>query len=238
MIVLRTPKGWTGPKEVDGKPSEGTLRSHQVPFGDMQPAANTCSCSRTGCRATGRRSCSTTAGGCAPRSPRWRRKGERRMSANPHANGGAAAARPATARLPRLRGERAAARRGHGEATRVLGEFMRDVIDAQPRTNFRVFGPDETASNRWGAVFEVTDRCSTAQIVARRRACRARRPRDGDAQRAPVPGLARGLPADRPARLLLLLRGLHPHRRLDVQPARQVAQGLAARSRGGGRSPR
>ena len=60
---------------------------------------------------------------------------------------------------------------------------------------------------------------------ARRRPRRARRPRDGDAERAPVPGLARRLPADRPARLLLLLRGVHPHRRLDVQPARQVAEG-------------
>ena len=91
--------------------------------------------------------------------------------------------------------------------------------------NFRLFGPDETNSNRWQAVFEVTNRAWDGRDRAVRRPPRARRPRDGDAQRAPVPGLARRLSADRPARLLLLLRGVHPHHRLDVQPARQVAEG-------------
>jgi hypothetical protein len=75
-------------------------------------------------------------------------------------------------------------------------------------------------------VFEVTNRESTARS-SHRRPRRARRPRDGSAQRAHVPGLARRLSADRPARLLLLLRGLHPHHRFDVQPARQVAEGDA-----------
>ena len=74
--------------------------------------------------------------------------------------------------------------------------------------------------------------------AADRRPPRARRPRDGGAERAPVPGLARGLPAHRPPRPLQLLRGVHPHRRLDVQPAREVAEGHATASRGGGRSPR
>ena len=149
------------------------------------------------------------------------------MSANPHANGGAAPARPRAARLPRLRGRRADARRARPrEATRVLGAFLRDVIRAQPTRRFRLFGPDETASNRLDAVFEVD----------RPRRGRPRSLPDDDhlapdgrvmevLSRAPVPGLARGLPADRPARPVQLLRGVHPHRRLDVQPAREVAEG-------------
>ena len=132
----------------------------------------------------------------------------------------------------------AARRRRSTEATRVLGAFLRDVIVREPGDNFRLFGPDETASNRLGDVFEVTDRAWDAEVAADGRAPRARRPRDGGAVRAPLPGLARGLPADRPARPLQLLRGVHPHRRLDVQPAREVAEGDARRSRGGGRSPR
>ena len=89
MIVLRTPKGWTGPKQVDGLPVEGTWRAHQVPLRQRPrgPRA-TCASSRSGCAPTGPRSCSTPT---APRSPSWRElapAGERRMSANPHANGG------------------------------------------------------------------------------------------------------------------------------------------------------
>ena len=108
---------------------------------------------------------------------------------------------------------------------------------AEP-ADFRLFGPDETASNRLGDVFEVTGRTWLAEIERRRRGPRSRRPRDGDPVRAPLPGLARGLPADRPPRPLQLLRGLHPHRRLDVQPAREVAEDDARTFPGGGRSPR
>ena len=150
------------------------------------------------------------------------------MSANPHANGGLPAARPGAARLPRLRG-----RRGSSPAPRrprpraCLGGWLRDVM--RPTTfagNFRVFGPDETDSNRLGALRG--DRPGVdGRPPRRRRPPRARRPGDGDPQRAPLPGLARGLPADRPPRALQLLRGLHPHRRLDVQPAREVAEGHA-----------
>ena len=168
-----------------------------------------------------------------------RRAGERRMSANPHANGGVAAPRPRPAGLPRLRrrGRRSPAR-ARREATRVLGGFLRDVIVAQPGRRFRLFGPDETASNRLGDVFEATDRAWEAETLPDRRGLAPDGPRDGGALGAPVPGLARGLPADRPARPLQLLRGVHPHRRLDVQPAREVAEGDARRSRGGGRSRR
>ena len=87
-------------------------------------------------------------------------------------------------------------------------------------------------------MLEVTNRAWVGRDRPVGRPPRARRPGDGDAERAPVPGLARGLSADRPARLLLLLRGVHPHHRLDVQPARQVAEGLQSHPAGGGRSPR
>ena len=108
-----------------------------------------------------------------------------------------------------------------------MGKFLRDVMKLNLEArNFRLFSPDENNSNRWQDVLEVTNRAWIAEILPVRRPPRARRPGDGDAERAPVPGLARGLPAHRPARLLLLLRGVHPHHRLDVQPARQVAEGV------------
>ena len=149
----------------------------------------------------------------------------RRMSANPHANGGLLLRDLA---LPDFRdyavdvpapGRHHRARRPASWAPSCATSCGRN------RENFRVFGPDETASNRLGAVFEVTDRPVDGGDPPDRRAPRARRPGDGGPLRAPVPGLAGGLPADRPARPVQLLRGVHPHRRLDVQPARQVAEG-------------
>ena len=120
-----------------------------------------------------------------------------------------------------------------------MGQFLRDVMKLNLESqNFRLFSPDETNSNRWQDVLEVTNRAWVAETLPVRRPSRARRPRDGDAERAPVPGLARRLSAHRPARLLLLLRGLHPHHRFHVQPAREVAEGLRVISRGGGRSRR
>ena len=159
------------------------------------------------------------------------------MSANPHANGGLLLRE---LELPDFRDyavDVPAPGTTTSEATRVLGGFLRDVMRANP-DHFRLFGPDETASNRLGAVFEATDRAWEAERLRHRRSPRARRAGDGGAQRAPLPGLARGLPADRPPRAVQLLRGVHPHHRLDVQPARQVAEGDARRSPGGARSPR
>ena len=150
-------------------------------------------------------------------------QGERRMGANPHANGGLLLrdlelpdfrSTPSRCPLPTA---------SVSEPTRVLGEFLRDVIRLNP-DSFRIVGPDETASNRLGAVFEATNRAWDAETLLQRRSPRAGRPGDGGALRASLPGLARGLPADRPPRPVQLLRGVHPHRRLDVQPARQVAE--------------
>ncbi len=152
-------------------------------------------------------------------------KGDRRMGANPHANGGLLLK---DLRLPDFRTYAVEVPKPGGveaEATRVQGDFLRDVLKMNAdRANFRIFSPDETNSNRWNAVFEVTNRESVAEIYPERRPRRRRRPGDGDALRAPVPGLARRLPADRPARVLLVLRGVHPHHRRHVQPARQVAR--------------
>ena len=200
---------------------------------------STCASSRSGCAPTGPRSCSTSTG--RPRDDELAAApaGERRMGANPHTNGGTLLR---DLRLPDFRDyavDVPAPAQTSSEAMRVLGGFLRDVMRLnEDAANFRVFGPDETASNRLGAVLEATDRAWMADDRAGRRPPRARRPGDGGPERAPLPGLARGVPADRPSRRLQLLRGVHPHRRLDVQPAREVAEGDARRSRGGGRSPR
>ena len=124
------------------------------------------------------------------------------------------------------------------ESTRVMGKFLRDVMKLNMASrNFRLFSPDESNSNRWQDVLEVTNRAWVADTEPWDDHLGPRRPGHGDAQRAPVPGLARGLSPHGPARLLLLLRGVHPHHRLDVQPARQVAQGVRSTSRGAGLSP-
>ncbi|MFD7874185.1 phosphoketolase [Streptomyces sp. NPDC059766] len=164
MIVLRTLKGWTGPKEVDGKPVEGTFRAHQVPL----PAPRTDPV-QLGQLESWMRSyrpqelfgdsgvLDEEVAGLAP-------KGERRMSANPHANGGLLLR---DLSLPDFR-DYAVKVDMPGvvscEATRVLGEFLRDVVVANP-SSFRLFGPDETASNRLSAVFEVTNRRFTGEII-------------------------------------------------------------------------
>ena len=242
MIVLRTPKGWTGPKEVDGKQVEGTFRAHQVPLAEMATKPEHMRHAR-------RVDEELSAGGAVRRGRHaacrswrsWRPRATRRMGANPHANGGLLLK---DLRLPDFRDyavDCAEARHGRRPKRRAcMGGFLRDVMKLQRDTrNFRVFGPDETASNRLDALFEVTDRSLDGG-----RSCRSTitSAPDGrvmeDAERAHVPGLARGLSAHRPARLLLLLRGVHPHHRFDVQPAREVAEDRRARFRGAGPSRR
>lgn len=163
-IVLRTPKGWTGPKFVDGRPVEGTWRAHQVPIGSIATAEHLKQL-EDWMRSyrphelfdeTGRLRAEFAA--LAPR-------GERRMGANPHANGGTLL-EPLV--MPDWRAHAVAlARPGavEAEATRKLGPFVRDVMALNlARANFRVFGPDETASNRLEAVFEVTKKAWMATI--------------------------------------------------------------------------
>ncbi|MEX2246894.1 MAG: phosphoketolase family protein [Dehalococcoidia bacterium] len=162
MIVLVTPKGWTGPKEVDGVPIEGTARAHQVPLTGFAEEPAHVRLLEDWMRSYRPDELFTAEGGLAPEIAALAPHGERRMSANPHANGGLLL-RDLT--LPDVR-DYAVHVPGPGttssEATRVLGTYLRDVVRANPG-NFRIMGPDETASNRLGAVFEVTDRAWDAE---------------------------------------------------------------------------
>jgi xylulose-5-phosphate/fructose-6-phosphate phosphoketolase len=163
MIILRSPKGWTGPKVVDGKPTEGTFRSHQVPMGDMSRPGHVKILEKW-MKSYRPQELFDKTGRLIPELADLAPRGERRMSANPHANGGLLLR---DLRLPDFRDYAVKVPKPgavNAEATRVQGEFIRDVIKLNP-ANFRVFSPDETSSNRWGAVFEVTNRCSTAEII-------------------------------------------------------------------------
>ena len=151
MIVLRTPKGWTGPKDVDGLPTEGSWRSHQVPLAEVRTNADHLALSSSrGCAATGPPSCSTSTGTLVPELAALPPKSYRRMSANPHANGGLLLKDLALPDFTDYAVAVALPGTTFAEATRVLGGYLRDVIKMNP-DRFRLFGPDETASNRLGA---------------------------------------------------------------------------------------
>ncbi len=155
MIVLRTPKGWTGPKAVDGKPSEGTWRAHQVPFADMASRPGRVKLLEDWMRSYRPEELFDGNGRLRPEIAALAPEGSRRMGSNPHANGGILLR---DLRMPDFRDYAVAVPApgaARAEATRVLGTFLRDVLklNADSR-NFRVFGPDETASNRLDAVFE------------------------------------------------------------------------------------
>ncbi len=164
MIILRTPKGWTGPKEVDGQPVENTFRAHQVPMGDMDKPAHIAMLEQW-MESYRPAELFDTTGALRRELAALAPHGARRMSANPHANGGALLR---DLRLPDFRAYAVAVPKPgsvEAETTRIQGQFVRDVLKANP-TNFRIVSPDETASNRWSAVFEVSNRCLTAEIMA------------------------------------------------------------------------
>ena len=164
MIVLRSPKGWTGPKIVDGLPAEGTFRSHQVPLARVREDPEHLAQLETWLRSYRPQELFDDQGKLRPELFALAPAGERRMSANPHANGGVLLR---DLELPDFRSfavdvpEPGAAT---SEATRVLGAMLREVISANP-TTFRIMGPDETASNRLSDVFEVTDRAWDAEVI-------------------------------------------------------------------------
>ncbi len=223
MIVLRTPKGWTGPKEVDGLPVEGTWRSHQVPFAEVRTNPEHLALLEEWLRSYRPEELFDEDGAVLPEVTALAPDGDLRMSANPHANGGLLTR---DLELPDFRDyavEVPAPATTTSEATRVLGGWLRDVIRGQPRPvpdrGARRDGLEPAGGRVRGDRPPVGGRAA-----AHRRPPRARGSRDRGAVRAPVPGMARGLPADRPPRPVQLLRGVHPHRRLDVQPARQVAE--------------
>ncbi|MDE2039272.1 MAG: phosphoketolase family protein [Elusimicrobia bacterium] len=164
MIVLRTPKGWTGPKRVDGKPVEGTFRAHQVPIAAMDKPGHVALLERW-LKSYKPRELFDARGRLKPELAALAPRGQRRMSANPKANGGALLR---DLDLPDFRTYAVAVPRPgavEAEATRLQGRFLRDVL-RRNRDRFRVFGPDETASNRWTAVFEADERCLLARGLA------------------------------------------------------------------------
>jgi xylulose-5-phosphate/fructose-6-phosphate phosphoketolase len=166
MIVMRTPKGWTGPKEVDGLPVEGSFRSHQVPLANLADHREHLAQLEEWMRSYRPEDLFDAHGTLLPELRELAPTGERRMGANPHSNGGALLR---DLELPDFR-DYAVQVKSPGvstsEPTRVLGTMLRDVmrLNADSR-NFRVMGPDETASNRLGALFEVTDRDSVAEVL-------------------------------------------------------------------------
>jgi xylulose-5-phosphate/fructose-6-phosphate phosphoketolase len=164
MIVLRAPKGWTGPKELDGHKIEGYWRSHQVPFADVRDNPAHLAVLEEWMRSYRPEELFDASGRLLPELRALAPKGPRRMSANPHANGGVlrkelkipdfrAYAVPVSSRGTSLH-----------ENTKPLGELLRDVMKSNP-TNFRVFGPDETASNRLQAIYAASKKTWMADLL-------------------------------------------------------------------------
>jgi xylulose-5-phosphate/fructose-6-phosphate phosphoketolase len=166
MIILKTPKGWTGPKEVDGLRTEGFWRSHQVPFAEMKSRPDHIALLESWMKSYRPEELFEETGAPRPEITALAPHGARRMSANPHANGGLLRRElelPAIADYA-VKVDRPGA--GDAEATAVMAQYLRDVLraNAAPR-NFRIFGPDETASNRLSHVFEATDRAWDAETL-------------------------------------------------------------------------
>jgi xylulose-5-phosphate/fructose-6-phosphate phosphoketolase len=163
-LVLVTPKGWTGPKEVDGKKTEGTWRSHQVPLANLATNPEHVRQLETWLRSYRPEELFDDAGRLRDELAALAPTGDRRMGANPHANGGVLLK---DLRLPDFRQYATEVPKPGvviAEATRVLGRFLRDVVKLnQDQRNFRLFGPDETASNRLDALFEATERTWMAE---------------------------------------------------------------------------
>ncbi|MEU4223183.1 phosphoketolase family protein [Nonomuraea sp. NPDC026600] len=163
MIILRTPKGWTGPGVVDGLPVEGTWRAHQVPLANVRENPEHLAMLEEWMRSYRPGELFDGDGRPVASILETVPPGIRRMSANPHTNGGELLE---PLRLPDFRESAIDVKSPatqFSEPTRVLGRLLRDVIVANPRT-FRLMGPDETASNRLSAVFEVTDRAWNARL--------------------------------------------------------------------------
>ena len=167
MIILRSPKGWTGPKFVDGKPTEGSFRSHQVPLAELATKPEHLKQLEIWLQSYQPQELFDASGRLKPELAELPPKGDRRMSANPRANGGTLLR---DLRLPDFRDYAVkvpAPGKTTAESTRVMGTFLRDVVRLNAeRRDFRIFGPDETASNRLGDVFEATDRVFTGERLA------------------------------------------------------------------------
>ena len=166
MIILRSPKGWTGPKEVDGKKTEDYWRSHQVPFAELASKPGHLKLLEDWMKSYRPEELFDENGALIPELAALAPQGKRRMGANPHANGGLLLK---DLEMPDFRSHAVDVPKpgaATGEATREMGKFLRDVMKLNlDSKNFRVMGPDETASNRLGALFEVTGRTWVAQTL-------------------------------------------------------------------------
>ncbi|MCA9467493.1 MAG: phosphoketolase family protein, partial [Nitrospira sp.] len=164
MIVLRTPKGWTGPREVDGHQTEGSWRSHQVPLANLATSPDHLIQLEDWMKSYQPEELFDEEGRLKAELAALAPEGHKRMGANPHTNGGLLLK---ALRLPDFRDYAVAVQSpgiDRAEATKITGQFLRDIMRLNhTRRNFRVFGPDETASNRLGALFEVTNRTWMAE---------------------------------------------------------------------------
>jgi len=166
MIVLRSPKGWTGPKEVDGKKAEGYWRSHQVPFGNIATEPGHLELLEQWMKSYKPEELFDNNGTLREELAALAPRGERRMGAIPHANGGQLLKDLIMPDFHDYALEVTQPGQSVGEATRTMGKLLRDVMKLNAEVkNFRVFGPDETASNRLSALFEVTNRAWQAQTL-------------------------------------------------------------------------
>ena len=166
MIVMKTPKGWTGPKEVDGKKTEDYWRSHQVPLSEMASKPGHVQLLEDWMKSYKPEELFDEKGKLIPELAELAPKGSRRMGANPHANGGLLLR---DLKMPEFEDFAVDVQKPGtvmGEATRVCGRFLREVMKLnQENANFRIVGPDETASNRLDPVFEVTNRVWAGEIL-------------------------------------------------------------------------
>ncbi len=225
MIVFRTPKGWTGPKFVDDLPVEGTWRAHQVPIADFKKPEHLRQLEEW-MRSYQPEELFDEQGKFREEFAELAPTGHRRMGSNPHANGGELL-QPLSmphfhdyaVKLPKPGAVRA-------EATRVLGSYSARRDEAQPlQTEFPAVRPGRNSVEPAGGRLRGHRQGMDGRGREGRHQSQRRRPGHGGAERASVRRLARRIPADRTPWPVLVLRGLHPHHRFDVQPARQVAEG-------------
>ena len=166
MIILKTPKGWTGPKEVDGLKAEGFWRSHQVPFAEMKTRPDHIKLLETWMKSYRVEELFDDDGTLRPEIAALAPEGKRRMSANPHANGGLLRRDLDLPDIADYAVKVDAPGGQNAEATAVMAQYLGDVLRmSATRRNFRVFGPDETASNQLSHVFEATDRAWDAETL-------------------------------------------------------------------------
>ena len=164
VIILRTPKGWTGPKEVDGVQVEGTFRAHQVPVTDLAKKPEHLKILEQWMKSYKPEELFDQNGRILSELAQLAPTGTRRMGMNPHANGGLLLKPLDVPDFRQYKVDVPTPGVVTAESTRVLGYLLRDIVKANAHS-FRIMGPDETASNRLQAVFEVTDRVSTAKIL-------------------------------------------------------------------------